>query len=344
MRLVVCLVAGIWLVLAPGLCRAAAPAPTGTASLSVGLHALDSVTFYGPRYEGGTWESRFGERLKTELESQLRASFAKVVPLAAFPPAADAPPADEYVVLLQGIARFYGRGTMNAEAHAAVSVYDARRRHVKDLEASIEYRMVLPASRDAQQARFEAGVQEVVRELVAKLMVALTDQELQAGLEREAAAARREREHPAAPPPPPPAPTAFGRLVLTTLPAGATVFLDDVYWGQTNAEGKLTIGGVGAGSHVVRLKMSGYQELKQTVGIAPGDNPVTLKLHEAEPKPLSEVEIEDALRHEVPRPRVSALIKEYGVNFQLTKEAEIRLRDAGADNEMLLLISQSKKK
>lgn len=343
MRFVVCAVASLWLALAVGLCHAA-PAPfPGTSTLTVAVHAPGSVTLYSPRYEGGTWESHFGERLKTGLENQLGSAFAKVVPLASYPPSPDAPPADEYVVLVQGIARFYGRGTLNAEAHAAISVYNARREHVKDLEASTEFKVVLPAARDAQEARFDAAVGEVIQQLASKLVSGMTDAELQMRLERTAAEARAEREHPVAAAPPKAAPTVFGRLVLTTTPAGATVFLDDVYWGQTNADGKLTIGGVGAGPHVVRLKMSGYKELKQTIEISPGDNPVSLKQQEAEPKPLSEPEIEDALRHDVPRPRVNALIRQYGVTFTLTKESEIRLRDAGADNEMLTVIAQSKK-
>jgi hypothetical protein len=37
------------------------------------------------------------------------------------------------------------------------------------------------------------------------------------------------------------------------------------------------------------------------------------------------------------------LIREYGVDFTLTKAAEVRLLDAGADKEMLLLIANNKK-
>ena len=336
-------VATLSFVLAAGLCCAASPTEAASPSLTLGVHAPDSVTLYGPRYEGGTWESHFGLKLKIELEDQLGRVFPKVTSLASFPPPREVGASDAYVVLVQAIARFYGRGTMNGEAHAALSVYNARREHVKDIEVSTEYKTSLGAARDAQQARFEAGVQEVVRDLAAKLVSQLMDPELEARLDHSAAEVRTERAHPAPPPPPPPTPTAFGRLVLTTTPAGATVFLDDVYWGTSNPEGKLVIAGVGAGRHVVRLKASGYDELRQNVEVAPGDNPVALQAHEAGPKPLREVEIEDALRHEVPRPRMTALVREYGVTFELTKEAEIRLRDAGADNDLLLAIAQSRK-
>ena len=329
------------LVFVAGLCRAAGPPEAGISSLTIGVHTLDSVSLYGPRYEGGAWESHFGLKLKVELEDQLGHAFAKVSSLPSFPQ--NAPEADLYVVLVESIARFYGRATMNGEAHAAVSIYNARREHVKDLEASTEYAAKLPASREAQPQRFDEGVQDVARDLAARLVAEIQDPELQLRLKHAAAEVREERAHPAPPPVPRPAPTAFGRLVLTTTPAGATVFLDDVYWGQTNGEGKLTIGGVGTGSHVVRLKASGYDELRQTVEVAPGDNPVALKAQVAGPKPLSEAEIEDALRHEVPRPRMAALVREYGVSFEVGKEAELRLRDAGADNELLQAIAQSKK-
>ncbi len=342
MRLANCVVILLALVLTAGECPAAGP-DSGASPLTIGIHALDSVTLYGPRYEGGTWESHFGQKLQGELEEQLGRSFSKVSPLATFPPAREAPESDTYVVLVQAIARFYGRGTMNAEAQAAISVYNARREHVKDIEASTEYTAKLPASREAQPERFEAGVQEVARDLAAKLVAGMLDPELQLRLKHSAAEVRAEREHPAPPPRPRAAPTAFGRLVLTTTPPGATVFLDDVYWGPTSAEGKMTIGGVGTGSHVVRLKAPGYDELRKTVEVVPGDNPVALQAQVAGPKPLREVEIEDALRHEVPRPRVAALVREYGVNFELTKEAEVRLRDAGADNDLLLAIAQSRK-
>ncbi len=340
MRLADFVVGILWLVLAAGSCRADGPA---TPSLNIGVHTSDSVSLYSPRYEGGDWQSQFGVMLKTELENQLGHTFAKVTSLAAFPPPREAAESDIYVVLVQSIARFYGRGTMNAEGHAAVSIYNARREHVKDIEAATEFTAKLPPSPEAKQARFEAGVQEVVRDLAAKLVRQITEPELETRLEHSALEVREERAHPAPPPPPPSQPTAFGRLVLTTTPAGATIFVDDVYWGQSNPEGRLTVAGLGVGRHVVRLKASGYDELRQTVEVAPGDNPVALVAQEATPKPLREVEIEDALRHEVPCPRVAALVREYGVNFELTNEAAFRLRDAGADTDLLTAIAQSKK-
>ena len=309
--------------------------------LKLGVHVRDFVAAYSPRYEGSEWQSGFGSALKTAVESQLRSGFPGTITLSSFPPAKESESADAYVVVEQAIARFYGKGAVTAEAQTTVSVFDANRAPVKDIEVSTEYKV--PYTKDNQQARFEQAVMEVAGELASKVMAGLTDPELQARLQRTAAVVRQQRERPTAKAVPVAASNVFGRLVLTTTPPGMKVFLDDVYWGVSDAEGKLTIAGVAGGQHVVRLNGAGYKELKQTVTVVAGDNPVALKAEVAPPKPLKEAEIEQALRYDVPKPRIDALIKEFGVDFTLTKAAELRLLDAGADKEMLTLIGNSKK-
>ena len=59
--------------------------------------------------------------------------------------------------------------------------------------------------------------------------------------------------------------------------------------------------------------------------------------------PLTFGEVEDALKKGVPRQRMIALVKEYGVDFGVDPEKEKRLRSAGADAELLFAIAQSKK-
>lgn len=340
MRLVICLLAIVSLVPAPAFCRSPLPSPDAS-QLILGIHVRDYVRLYSPRYEGGTWNSEFGARLKEGLEGQLRAAFPNVVSLAAFPPPKEAPRIDAYLVVEEAVARFYGRGAMTAEAETTITVFNAEREPVKDIQASSEYKISF--TKDTQQARCDAAVTEMVLELVTKLISGFQEPELQAQLQATAAKVRARQEHPAPPAAPAPAPTAYGRLFLETVPAGANVFLDDVYWGASNAEGKLKIAGVPTGTHILRLKAAGYIELRKEVTVVPGDNPVTLKAEVAPPKPLREVEIEDALRNDLPRPRIVALIREFGVDFKLTKGAEVRLMDAGADNEMLLAIAGSKK-
>ncbi len=330
MRFAISVVGLLWLVVCA--CGAA------DTPLQVGVHVREAVSVYSPRYEGGVWESRFGARLKQEVESQLRAAFPSAVTLPSFS-RKDAAAADAYVVVEQAIARFYGKGSVTAEAQASASVYDQAREQVKDIEVSAEY--TLAYSKDTQEARCDEAAQEVARELAAKIVASVKEPELLARLARSVAEERARRERPA----PAPAPVAqvFGRLVLTTTPPGTQVFLDDVYWGISNAEGKLTIAGVAAGAHVVRLKKEGFKELKQAVTVVAGDNPVALRAEEAGPRPLSEEEIEKALRYDVPKPRIKELVSQYGVTFTLTKDAEIRLLDAGADREMLALIANSRK-
>ncbi len=337
MRLRVCFLGIVTLWAASS--RAGGQPPANLSPLRIGLDVPASVSLYGPRYEGGTWESKFGARLKQELEDQMRAAFPNVDSLSAFPPAGETPNLDAYVVVEQVVARFYGRGTMTAEAQATFSVFDAAREPTKDIEVASGFKVSF--TKDTQDERCDAAVQEMVRDLAGKLISALREPELQSRLQHSAEVARARRERP--PPPAAAGPQLFGRLVLATTPPGATVFLDEVYWGASNAEGKLTIAGVPAGSHTVRMKADGFKELTQPVTVAPGDNPVALKAEVAPPKPLREVEVEDALRWDVPKPRIKALISEFGVDFALTKAAEVRLLDAGADREMLELIARSKK-
>lgn len=338
MRFVVCVLGIISLLASPSVYGAAFPPPPGTSPLRIGVHVRDSVSLYSPRYEGGDWESRFGVMLKLELENELGTTFSRVDSLSSFPPSGETPKIDAYLVVEQAVARFYGKGSMTAEAQTTVSVFDARREAVKDIQVSSESNVTF--SKDTQQAVCDAAVKDLARDLATKLISALMEPDLQAQLEHTAAVARDQREHP-----PAPAPVAqtFGRLVLEIAPVGAEVFLDDVYWGVGKAEGKLTIAGVPTGTHTLRLTARGYKELKQEVTVVPGDNPLALKAEVAPPKPLREAEVEEALRWDVPKSRIDAMIKEYGVDFTLTKAAEMRLLDAGADKEMLQLIAASKR-
>ena len=80
--------------------------------------------------------------------------------------------------------------------------------------------------------------------------------------------------------PPTPLPTGIprtGTLSVTSTPADATVFLDGVEKGIT----PLTITGVSAGLHQLRVTRQGYEEYSATVRIWPGKTafvPVTLKI------------------------------------------------------------------
>ena len=100
MRLVVCVLALSCILVTPG----AAAAPSSAARLKFGFYVRESVTAYGPRFEGGDWESHFGAALKQELDDQLHAAFPHIVELSSFPPAKDAQAVDTYIVVEQAIA------------------------------------------------------------------------------------------------------------------------------------------------------------------------------------------------------------------------------------------------
>jgi hypothetical protein len=60
------------------------------------------------------------------------------------------------------------------------------------------------------------------------------------------------------------------------------------------------------------------------------------------PPALTLAEVEKALA-DLPKKRVAEMVDQYGVDFDLTDEAEKRLRDAGADTNLLLAIAKAKK-
>ena len=60
------------------------------------------------------------------------------------------------------------------------------------------------------------------------------------------------------------------------------------------------------------------------------------------PPAFTLAEVEKALA-DLPKKRVAEMVEQYGVDFELTDEAEKRLRDAGADTNLLLAIAKAKK-
>ena len=60
------------------------------------------------------------------------------------------------------------------------------------------------------------------------------------------------------------------------------------------------------------------------------------------PRPLSAADVEHGLKSAVPNARMAALVKKYGVDFELTKTVEGELRSAGASANLILQISRSR--
>ena len=140
----------------------------------------------------------------------------------------------------------------------------------------------------------------------------------------------------------PPKPTV-GRIMLTTTPGGAQVYVDDVFKGASSERGLLTIE-ASPGSHMVRVNHADYKEWSQSVYFEnESGTPVTVTLVRSGPEPLTEDEIEQGLTAGITPARMTDKVEELGVNFTLTDDAEKKLRTAGADDALLLEIAKNKR-
>jgi hypothetical protein len=64
-------------------------------------------------------------------------------------------------------------------------------------------------------------------------------------------------------------PSSNGGIAVSSDPAGAAVYLDDLYKGVTTTYGDLDLTGVAAGSHTLSLRLDGYDEYRLTVQVTP---------------------------------------------------------------------------
>ena len=146
-------------------------------------------------------------------------------------------------------------------------------------------------------------------------------------------------------PEPPKAGPAFSTLRVVSQPGSVQVYVDDRFKGVTSeGEGVLVVENLAPGSHRIRLGLPGYKEWRQEVTLTAGDTlEVAAKLVSAGPAPLTLDEVDEALTNGVPKKRVIALVTQFGVDFALTEDVEQRLRKSGADSDILLLITRSKK-
>ena len=60
------------------------------------------------------------------------------------------------------------------------------------------------------------------------------------------------------------------------------------------------------------------------------------------PRPLSAADVEHGLKSAVPNARMAALVKKYGVDFELTDTVKKELRSAGASDNLILQIGRSR--
>lgn len=64
--------------------------------------------------------------------------------------------------------------------------------------------------------------------------------------------------------------SSSGGIAVSSEPVGATVYLDDQYRGVTVADGDLELAGVSSGSHLLSVRLDGYDDYRATVQVTPG--------------------------------------------------------------------------
>ena len=161
------------------------------------------------------------------------------------------------------------------------------------------------------------------------------------------------RVQPAAPPtavaplapPPAPEPPKTATLQIEAQPGNAEFYVDDQFKGTTSAEGRLVVADLAPGEHRLRLARKGYQEWSRTVRLTAGETR-TVEVQLAEAVPETALSLDDTLKllnAGVTPARLETIVKQRGVAFELTEEAERKLREAGATAELLLAIAKAKK-
>jgi len=161
------------------------------------------------------------------------------------------------------------------------------------------------------------------------------------------------RVQPAAPPtavaplapPPAPEPPKTATLQIEAQPGNAEFYVDDQFKGTTSAEGRLVVADLAPGEHRLRLARKGYQEWSRTVTLTAGENR-TIEAQLAEAVPETALKLEDVLKlleAGVTPARLETIVKERGVSFELTDDAERKLRALGATDSLLLAIAKAKK-
>ncbi len=131
-------------------------------------------------------------------------------------------------------------------------------------------------------------------------------------------------------------------LQLTSDPGDAQVYVDGIFRGQTDDSGQLVVESA-PGDHDLRLDHADYKEWKGKVTLTGERTEQKIAMVKRGPDPLSVDEIEQALSQGMTPARCADLVKQYGVNFAVTPEIDKRLRDKGADSDLLLAIAENKR-
>lgn len=170
----------------------------------------------------------------------------------------------------------------------------------------------------------------------------------------EALERARTRYDPNRPPPPTPVPEPVktATLQLEARPGGAEFYVDDEFRGSTSGEGRIKVSDLAPGEHRLRLSKKDYEEWNRTLTLEAGENRTLevqlapAKLPEPPPPPETTLGLADVLKlleGGVTPARMESIVKERGVSFELTDDAEKKLRALGATDSLLLAIAKAKK-
>jgi len=156
------------------------------------------------------------------------------------------------------------------------------------------------------------------------------------------------------PPPPAPPPPQTASLQIEAQPGGAEFYVDDEFRGTTSGEGRIKVSDLTPGEHRLRLSKKEYEEWNRTLTLEAGENrTIEVQLAAAKPPeppppkpPETTLGLEDVLKlleAGVTPARLETIVKDRGVSFELTDDAERKLRALGATDSLLLAIAKAKK-
>ncbi len=137
---------------------------------------------------------------------------------------------------------------------------------------------------------------------------------------------------------------AAGMLTITSDPGDVQVYVNDEPRGMTSEEGEEVLR-LPPGAYRVRLSLPGYKDSEQQVTLAAGKpQQLKAKLEPSGPPPFSDADVSEMLEGKMSPKRISTLVQERGVDFQMTSDLEKKYRSLGATSDLLLVIAENKKK
>jgi len=144
-------------------------------------------------------------------------------------------------------------------------------------------------------------------------------------------------------PSPKPTPEAKpATLMVSSDPQNAQVYVDGQLKGTANHNGLAEA--LLPGTYQLRVTLPGYKDFTESFTLSSGDDrKVEVHLERVGPPPFTVGNITELLKGGVSPKRVAVLVQQRGVSFALDDDSERRIRDAGGDAELLVVIAKAKK-